>query len=130
MENPGAAARWLILGGFAIWAWIALAVAIMWPTQGVERAGMWFIMYGVVPVLVGYALVIVGVIIGVRTLLLARGARILDRVLWVSGAGSALVLADFVATSAFRVRVIRGELGWEVARVITVGGGKRPCAGL
>lgn len=260
MKDLGAAARWGILGGFAIWAFIALGTAIMWATHEAEGAGMWFAMYGLVPVLFGYGLIVVGVVIGMRALLLARGAQVLDRVLWVSGAGSALLLAvliadaesqrrssrhsltteeqlaalevslkalavgrldthqvaedpifptppvilrtgpewktpqptgrwleemiaegiladtcdaqnlagcqtaagatfvsphipadltdyvsvqmdvaraeggcriaDSVATSTFRIRVIRSEFGWEVARVVTVGGGRRPCAGL
>lgn len=37
---------------------------------------------------------------------------------------------DSVATSTFRLRVIHSEFGWEVARVVTVGGGRRSCAGL
>lgn len=96
MEKLGATARWLILGGFAIWAFIALGTAIVWMTHEVEGAGMWFTMYGLVPLLFGYGLIAVGVVIGMRALLLAQGARILDRVLWVSGASSVLVLAVLI----------------------------------
>lgn len=94
-------ARWLLLGGLAIFALLIAWVAFTWVTEDGETAGMALAVYGVPPLLLGYLLLLAGAILGVPGLLLARDASIGDRLVWLAGAGVVLALTSvFVAHEA------------------------------
>lgn len=62
-------------------------------TDGPEAAGMVLVVYGLLPAVMGCALLVVGVVVGVRHLLLDPTARRRDRILWVVGQTVAVAVA-------------------------------------
>lgn len=98
-RDAGRAARWILVSGLGVFALLIAWVGITWVTQGSETAGMEFIVFGLPFLLVGFGFVVLGVVLGVRPLLLARDAAMLDRLLWLSGAGVILALAYLYVTS-------------------------------
>lgn len=93
MSRPsGVAPRWSIAGGLAIFVLLGAWTLLVRVTDGPEAAGMGLVIYGWAPGLVGYGLLVVGVALGVRTLLLPPDAAVGDRLLWILGEGVALLL--------------------------------------
>lgn len=98
-RDAGRVARWLLISGLGVFGLLVAWVAMTWATQGSETAGMELIVFGMPPLLVGCGLLLLGAVLGAWPLLLAREASVLDRLLWLSGAGVTLTLVSLYATS-------------------------------
>ena len=92
MQALGRAARWFIIGGLVLFGLLGVAFLLTWASQGMEAAGMSLALRGFMLLLLAYGLLVLGTFVGVWPLFLARGTRVRDRLLWVSGAGPAIAL--------------------------------------